>query len=70
MEPLTRYLLEKHPEAVRGNEHMFDSPPAAMTMFLDDLRALHGSVENYVREIGLTDAEVTSMRAHLLEAPA
>jgi protein-tyrosine phosphatase len=68
MEPLTNYLLQKHPEAVRGNEHMFDSPPGAMRMFLDDLRALHGSVENFVREIGLTDREVASMRGHLLES--
>ena len=67
MEPLTRHLLEKNPEAVRGNEHMFDSPPGAMRLFLDDLRDLHGSVENFVREIGLTDAEVASMRAHLLD---
>ncbi len=70
MEPLTRYLLEKHPEAVRGNEHMFNSPPAAMRLFLNDLRALHGSVENYVREIGLTADEVATLRAHLLEPPA
>lgn len=67
MEPLTRYLLEKHPEAIRGNEHMFDSPPGAMRLFLDDLRELHGSVEGFVREIGLTDAEIASMRSHLLE---
>ena len=66
MAPLTRYLLEQHPEAVRGNEHMFESPEGAMLLFLDDLRALHGSVESYVRGIGLTDAEVASMRAHLL----
>ena len=67
MNSLTAYLMEKHPSAVLGNEHMFDSPPAAMLMFLDDLRALHGSVENYVREIGLTDDEIASMRAHLLD---
>ena len=66
MRPLTAYLLEKNPEAVQGNEHMFDSPPGAMLLFLDDLRALHGSVESYVREIGLTDDEIASMRAHLL----
>jgi protein tyrosine/serine phosphatase len=66
MKPLTDYLLEKNPEAVRGNEHMFDSPPGAMLMFLDDLRALHGSVEGFAREIGLTDAEIASMRTHLL----
>ncbi|WP_045742490.1 tyrosine-protein phosphatase [Actinoplanes rectilineatus] len=68
MRPLTRHLLETNPEAVLGNEHMFDSPPEAMNMFLTDLRALHGSVENYVREIGLTDDEITTMRAHLLES--
>ncbi len=68
MAPLTEYLLKTDPDAVRGNEHMFDSPPAAMLMFLDDLRALHGSVENYVRDLGLTDAELTAMRHHLLEA--
>ena len=67
MTSLTAYLLEKHPSAVLGHEHMFDSPPGAMLMFLDDLRALHGSVENYAREIGLTDAEIASMRGHLLE---
>ena len=67
MNSLTAYLMEKHPSAVLGNEHMFDSPPAAMLMFLDDLRALHGTVEDYVREIGLTDQEITSMRGHLLE---
>jgi protein-tyrosine phosphatase len=69
MEPLTRYLLEKNPQAVVGNEHMFDSPEGAMRIFLDDLRALHGSVENYVREIGLTDAEIAAMRGHLLTRP-
>jgi len=67
MEPLTQYLMRKNPEAVRGNEHMFDSPPGAMRLFLDDLRALHGSVEGFVREIGLTDAEIASMRRHLLD---
>jgi len=66
MRRLTDYLLEANPEAVHGNEHMFDSPPGAMLLFLDDLRALHGSIEDYVREIGLTDDEIASMRAHLL----
>lgn len=66
MVPLTTYLMAKHPESIVGNEHMFDSPPAAMLIFLADLRALHGSVEHYVREIGLTGAEIDTMRAHLL----
>ncbi|SLM04057.1 MULTISPECIES: tyrosine-protein phosphatase [unclassified Actinoplanes] len=67
MRPLTEYLLRADPEAVEGNEHMFDSPPAAMRLFLDDLRALHGTVEDYVREIGLTSSEIDAMRRHLLE---
>jgi protein-tyrosine phosphatase len=67
MNSLTAYLMEKHPSAVLGNEHMFDSPPDAMLMFLGDLRALHGTIEDYVRDIGLTDQEITSMRGHLLE---
>ncbi|HEY0003121.1 MAG TPA: tyrosine-protein phosphatase [Actinoplanes sp.] len=66
MERLTAYLLQTHPEAVQGNEHMFDSPEGAILTFLDDLRALHGSVEGYAAEIGLTDAELASMRAHML----
>jgi protein-tyrosine phosphatase len=66
MVPLTTYLMAKHPESIVGNEHMFDSPPAAMRMFLDDLRALHGSVEDYARGIGLTGTEIASMRRHLL----
>jgi protein tyrosine/serine phosphatase len=66
MERLTTYLLAKHPEAVRGNEHMYDSPAGAMLIFLDDLRALHGSVEGFVKEIGLSDDEIATMREHLL----
>ena len=66
MRPLTEYLLRTSPETVSGNEHMFDSPAEAMHLFLDDLRALHGSVESYAREIGITDAELATLRSHLL----
>jgi protein-tyrosine phosphatase len=66
MQPLTAYLLRTNPAAVQGNEYMFHSPPGAMLMFLDDLRRRHGSVADFVREIGLTDAEITALRAHLL----
>ncbi|MEV4343330.1 tyrosine-protein phosphatase [Actinoplanes sp. NPDC049596] len=66
MARLTEYLLKTNPEAVQGNEHMFDSPPEAMQLFLDDLRTRHGSIENFARDLGLTDTELTSMRAHLL----
>jgi protein-tyrosine phosphatase len=66
MRPLTEYLLRANPEAVKGNEHMFDSPAEAIQLFLDDLRALHGSVESYAKEIGLTDDDLHSLRSHLL----
>ncbi|WP_438871062.1 tyrosine-protein phosphatase [Paractinoplanes durhamensis] len=66
MKRLTDYLLENHPSAVLGNEHMFDSPPGAMLMFLSDLREMHGSVEEYVRDIGLLGKEISSLRGHLL----
>jgi protein tyrosine/serine phosphatase len=67
MASLVAFLREKDPAIVDGQEHMFDSPAEAMMMFLADLRALHGSVENYVREIGLKDEQVAAMRDHLLE---
>jgi protein tyrosine/serine phosphatase len=66
MRPLTKYLLEHNPEAVLGNEHMFDSPPEAMLMFLNDLRERHGSIEAYAKEIGISADEIAAMRGHLL----
>ena len=58
MASLTAYLREHNPAAIEGNEHMFDSPAEAMLLFLADLRARHGSIEKYVREIGLTAEQV------------
>jgi len=66
MASLTAYLQKSNPSAVQGNEHMFDSPPEAMLMFLADVRAEHGSVEDYVRSIGVTRAQLDTLRAHLL----
>jgi protein-tyrosine phosphatase len=66
MASLTEYLRTNNPEAIEGNDHMFDSPRAAMLLFLADVRTLHGSVEKYVREIGVSGEQVASMRAHLL----
>lgn len=67
MQGLVAYLLETNPAIVQGKEHVFDSPPGAMLLFLKDLRARHGSVASYVRSIGVTDAQVASMRDHLLD---
>jgi protein-tyrosine phosphatase len=66
MASLTEYLRTHNPVAIEGNDHMFDSPRAAMLLFLADVRTLHGSVEKYVREIGVSAEQVASMRAHLL----
>jgi len=69
MKSLTAYLREHNPKAIEGNDHMFDSPAEAMLLFLADLRAEHGSIEKYVREIGLSAEQVATMRDHLLESP-
>jgi protein tyrosine/serine phosphatase len=47
------------------SEYMI-SPPAAMLRVLADLRTEHGSVEAYVKSIGVTDDHIKAMRAHLL----
>lgn len=67
IEPMTRSLRERHPDLVDGKAHMFDSPAEAMRIFLDDLRGLHGSVQKYARDIGITEAQLSSMRGHLLD---
>jgi protein tyrosine/serine phosphatase len=66
MTSLTAYLLQTRPDAVRDKYHMFDCPQDAMLLFLHDLRERHGSVEQYVREIGIGPAEVAALREHLL----
>ncbi|MEU5945457.1 tyrosine-protein phosphatase [Micromonospora sp. NPDC047465] len=42
-------------------------PAEAMTLFLAELRAAHGSVEGYLRHAGVTDAQLTALRDHLLD---
>jgi len=68
MRSLTEYLRVHNPKAVEGNDHMFDSPREAMLLFLSDLRDLHGSVEGFVRELGLSDQQLGALRGHLLTA--
>jgi protein-tyrosine phosphatase len=68
MASLTEYLQRTSPDMVHDKYHMFDCPKDAMLMFLDDLRARHGSIEAYVREIGISAEQVAAMRDHLLES--
>ena len=66
MASLTAYLREHNPAAIEGNDHLFDSPREAMLLFLADLRDRHGSVQSFVREIGISGEQVIAMRGHLL----
>lgn len=43
------------------------APPEAIRAFLLELRAEHGSIDDYARSVGITDAELTALRSHLLE---
>jgi protein-tyrosine phosphatase len=54
--------------AVLGREpsRVAVAPAAAMRGFLAWLREHHGSVEAYVKSIGVTDDHIAAMRAHLL----
>ncbi|MBX6750467.1 MAG: tyrosine-protein phosphatase [Micromonosporaceae bacterium] len=55
-----RALLGKEPSRFPA------APAAVMHGFLSWLREHHGSVEAYVKSIGVTDDHITAMRAHLL----
>ena len=43
------------------------SPAEAMALFLTELRTGYGSVEGYLRHAGVTDAQLTALRDHLLD---
>ncbi|WP_305782952.1 tyrosine-protein phosphatase [Symbioplanes lichenis] len=66
MDSLSEYLQRVNPSPVTDKYHMFECPPEAILMFLTDLRALHGSVGDYVRSIGITGQQVAALRDHLL----
>jgi protein-tyrosine phosphatase len=67
MVSLTAYLSRTRPHVVHDKYHMFECPQDAMLLFLADLRERHGSVEKYVREIGVSAEQLAAMRDHLLE---
>ena len=41
-------------------------PAGVMVAFLATLRDTHGSIEGYVKSLGVTSDDVTAMREHLL----
>ena len=60
------WLRQQYPEAAATHRPYFTSPAGAMSVFLDGLRERHGSIEGYVRDAGLTDAQIAALREHLL----
>lgn len=55
------------PEAAELPAPFLASPAEAMSLFLTELRAGHGSVEGYLRHAGVTDAQLTALRDHMLD---
>lgn len=65
----TDWVRVQYPDQPALHRPYFDSPAAAMTMFLTELRARHGSVESYAHQTGLTPQNLTTLRTHLLTSP-
>ncbi|WP_432824874.1 tyrosine-protein phosphatase [Dactylosporangium sp. CA-092794] len=65
-ERTTAYLRALNPEIAKMPQRWLLSPADAMLLFLADLRSRHGSVRGY---LGLPDAVLTRLEAHLLEEP-
>ncbi len=65
---MTRWMVEADPAFVPLPDQFLAAPAGAMSLFLRDLRARYGSVEGYVRAGGFTEAELSALRAHLLDA--
>ena len=65
------WVAVKHPERLvhfddPDTAHHFSSDPAAMERLLVDIAAEHGSVEQLVRSMGVTDEAIALLRTRLL----
>lgn len=71
MERLVEWVRATYPERIDTMADQpaafLDAPDAAMHLFLEELRAAHGSVEAYVASIGVDHDTVEALRANLLE---
>ncbi len=54
------------PDAAPLPAPFLSSPSEAMLLFLTEIRAGHGSVEDYLRHAGVTDEQLIALRTHLL----
>jgi len=70
MKRLIEWAKVKQPELADAYANMparfAASDPRAMTIILDDLSKKHGSVQNYLLEIGVSEKVFTALRAELL----
>ncbi|AXO33628.1 hypothetical protein MicB006_1330 [Micromonospora sp. B006] len=55
------------PDAEEPPPPFLASPAEAMELFLAELRAGYGSVEGYLTHAGVTEAQLESLRTHLLD---
>ncbi|MGW5559989.1 tyrosine-protein phosphatase [Micromonospora sp. NPDC003944] len=63
------WLATVMPNGAEVPAPFLSSPAEAMQIFLDELRAGHGSVEAYLRHAGVTDEQLAALRDHLLDEP-
>lgn len=64
---IAAYLRAQHPEAVHAVALATESPAPVMRRLLDQLDERWGSAAGFLREHGLTDAELIALRAALVE---
>jgi hypothetical protein len=68
MRRMAELWMAESPDAMaRQPKEFMDAPVEAMHGFLDAVDRLHGSVEGYVRDLGVSDDVIDALRAHLLD---
>jgi protein-tyrosine phosphatase len=63
------HLRRINPQLAVMPQRYLLSPEEAMLLFLGDLRRRHGSVHGYLLEMGLSEAHLAALDAHLLQDP-
>jgi len=61
-------MIRQHPEIARKMAGMGGTAPENMEMFLDALHAQYGGAAGYLKAVGLSDAEIHSLRVRLGQA--
>ncbi|NLU79538.1 tyrosine-protein phosphatase [Micromonospora sp. HNM0581] len=61
------WLSTTFPDVSEIPAPFLSSPAETMLLFLAEIRAGHGSVDDYLRHAGVTEAQLTALRTHLLE---